>query len=133
MRLKEKTNKLLMSIPLLALLWDMRKHQRFEPREGLIIEITRNDLKKVYAILLNISIGGMRIISTDKKIEESKIISLSVDDFCMELPCEMMWGIQHYYGIKFGAMNQQELSNLEYFIEHFTKELPDSWLTKIFK
>ena len=111
----------------------MRKHQRFEPREGLIIEITRNDLKKVYAILLNISIGGMRIISTDKKIEESKIISLSVDDFCMELPCEMTWGIQHYYGIKFGAMNQQELSNLEYFIEHFTKELPDSWLTKILK
>ena len=133
MHLKEKTNKLLMSIPPLALLWDMRKHQRFEPCEGLIIEITRNDLKKVYAILINISIGGMRIISTDKNIEDSKTISLSVDDFRMELPCETMWGVQHYYGIKFGTMNQQELSNLEYFIEHFTKELPDSWLTKIFK
>ena len=133
MRLKEKTYKLLMSIPHLALLWDMRKHQRFEPREGLIIEITRNDAKKVYAILLDISTGGMRIISTDKNIEDSKTISLSVDDFRMELPCETMWGVQHYYGIKFGVMNEQELSNLEYFIENFTKELPDSWLAKIFK
>ena len=94
---------------------------------------SRNDEKKVYAILINISIGGMRIISTDKNIEDSKTISLSVDDFRMELPCETMWGVQHYYGIKFGAMTEQELSNLEYFIENFTKELPDSWLAKIFK
>ena len=133
MRVKEKTYKLITSVPLLALLWDMREHQRFEPREGLIIEITRNDSKKVYAILLNISIGGMRIISTDKKIEDSKTISLSVEDFRMELPCETMWGVQHYYGIKFGDMNEEELSNLNYFIENYTKELPDSWLTKIFK
>ena len=133
MRLKEKTYKLLMSIPHLALLWDMRKHQRFEPREGLIIEITRNDAKKVYAILLDISTGGMRIISTDKNIEDSKTISLSVDDFRMELPCETIRRIQHYYGIKFAAMSEQELSKLEYFIEHFTKELPSSGLTEIFK
>ena len=132
MRLKEKTNKLIMSIPILALMWDMRKHQRYEPREGLIIEITRNDSKKVYAILLNISIGGMRILSSDKNIEDSKTISLSVDDFRMELPCETIWGIQHYYGIKFGAMNEEELFNLNYFIEHFTKELPKSWLSNIF-
>ena len=39
MRLKEKSLELLMSIPHLALLWDMRKHQRYEPREGLDIEL----------------------------------------------------------------------------------------------
>ena len=132
MGLKEKSYKFFMSIPHLALLWDMRKDQRYEPREGLDIEIKTKD-EKIYALLLDICIGGMRIISTDKRIEDSKTISLSVDDFRVELPCEKMRRIEYYYGIKFGPMDKQELSNLEYFIEHFTKEPPSSGLPEILK
>jgi hypothetical protein len=132
MRLKEKSYKFFMSIPHLALLWDMRRHQRYEPRDGLDIEIKSKDTK-IYALLLDLCIGGMRIISTDKRIEGSKTISLSVDDFCMELPCEKIRKIGYYYGIKFGSMDERESTNLEYFIEHFTKEPLNSGLTEIFK
>jgi hypothetical protein len=45
MRLKEKTYKFFMSILHLALLWDMKRHQRYKPREGLDIEIKSNDAK----------------------------------------------------------------------------------------
>jgi len=89
--------------------------------------------EKIYALLLDICIGGMRIISTDKRIEDSKTISLSVDYFRVELPCEKMRRIEYYYGIKFGPMDKQELSNLEYFIEHFTKKPPSSGLPEILK
>ena len=132
MGLKEKSYKFFMSIPHLAFLWDMRRHQRCEPLEGLDIEIKTKD-EKIYALLLDICIGGMRIISTDKRIEDSKTISLSVDYFRVELPCEKMRRIEYYYGIKFGPMDKQELSNLEYFIEHFTKEPPSSGLPEILK
>ena len=132
MGLKEKSYKFFMLIPHLAFLWDMRRHQRCEPLEGLDIEIKTKD-EKIYALLLDICIGGMRIISTDKRIEDSKTISLSVDYFRVELPCEKMRRIEYYYGIKFGPMDKQELSNLEYFIEHFTKKPPSSGLPEILK
>ena len=132
MGLKEKSYKMIMSIPHLALLWDMRRHQRYEIREGLDIEIKCNEVK-IYSLLLDICIGGMRIISTDKRIEGSKTISLSMDDFRVELPCEKIQRIEYYYGIKFGSMDKREFTNLEYFIEHFTKQPPNPGLTEVFK
>lgn len=132
MRLKEKSFEFLMSIPHLALLWDMRRYQRYEPRDGFEIEINGKDAK-IYALLIDICVGGMRIISTDKRIEDLKTISLSVDDFRVDLPCEKIRRIEYHYGIKFGPMDKREFTNLEYFIEHFTKEPPNPGLTEIFK
>ncbi len=123
MGLKEKSLEFLMSIPHLALLWDMRKHLRYEPRDGLDIEIKSKD-EKIYAILIDICIGGMRIVSTDKRIADSETISLKVDDFCVDLPCEKIKKIDYQYGIKFGPMDGQKYADLEYFIDHFTKEPP---------
>ena len=56
MRLKEKSFELIMSIPHLALLWDMRKHPRYKPREGLDIVIKSKD-EKIYALLVDICVG----------------------------------------------------------------------------
>ena len=112
MRLKGKSFEFIMSIPHLAFLWDIRSHQRYEVREGLDIEIQSKDVK-IYALLLDICIGGLRIISTDKRIEDSKTISLSVDNFRVELPCEKIRRIGYSYGIKFGCMDKRELTNLE--------------------
>ena len=120
MRLKEKCFELLMSIPHLALLWDMRRHPRYKPREGFDFEIKSKD-EKIYALLVDICVGGMRVVSTDDRIGESDVISLSVDDVCVELPCEKIRRIEYNYGIKFGPMDDQEFANLEYFIEHYTK------------
>ena len=83
--------------------------------------------------MLDICIGGMRIISTDKRIEDSKTISLSVDDFRVEFPCKKIRRIEYYYGIKFGSMDEREITNLEYFIEHFTKEPRNLGLTEMMK
>ena len=132
MRLKEKSFELIMSIPHLALLWNMRRYQRYEPREGLDIEIKSKDTK-IHALLIDICIGGMRIISTDKRIEGSKTISLSMDDFHVELPCEKIQRIEYYYGIKFGPMDKREFANLQYFIEHFSKEPPNPGPTEVLK
>lgn len=132
MGLKEKSYKMIMSIPHLALLWDMRRHQRYELREGLDIEIKCNEVK-IYSLLLDICIGGMRIVSTDKRIEESKTLSISVNDFRMELPCKKIRRIGYYYGIIFDSMEKQEFTDLEYFIEHFTKESSNHGLSIVLK
>jgi hypothetical protein len=132
MGLKEKSYKMIMSIPHLALLWDMRRHQRYELREGLDIEIKCNEVK-IYSLLLDICIGGMRIVSTDKRIEESKTLSISVNDFSMELPCKKIRRIGYYYGIIFDSMEEQEFTELEYFIEHFTKESSNHGLSIVLK
>ncbi len=132
MGLKEKSYKMIMSIPHLALLWDMRRHQRYELREGLDIEIKCNEVK-IYSLLLDICIGGMRIVSTDKRIEESKTLSISVNDFRMELPCKKIRKIGYYYGIIFDSMEKQEFTDLEYFIEHFTKESSNHGLSIVLK
>jgi hypothetical protein len=132
MGLREKSYNIIMSIPHLALLWDMRSQQRYALREGLDIEIKSDD-EKIYAYLLDICMGGMRIISTDKRIEESDILSISVDDFRMELPCKKIRRIGYYYGIVFGTMEEQEISNLEYFIQNYTKGTSDPGLGLIVK
>lgn len=120
MGLKEKSFELIMSIPHLALLWDMRKHPRYKPREGLDIVIKSKD-EKIYALLVDICVGGMRVVSTDDRVGESKTLSISLDDFHLDLPCEKIHKIEYNYGIKFGPIEGQELANLEYFIENFTK------------
>ena len=123
MNFKTASCKFLMSIPHLAFFWDMRRYQRYEPREGLDIEIKSKD-KKIYAVLIDICFGGMRIVSTDTRMDDSKRISLSMADYCIELPCQKIRKVQYYYGIVFGRMNNRELSKLGYFINHCTKELP---------
>ena len=120
MGLKDKSLELLMSIPHIALLWEMRRQTRYKPREGFDFEIKSKD-EKIYALLVDICLGGMRVVSTDDRIGKSDNISISVDDFRVEVPCEKIRKIEYNYGIKFGPMDDQELTKLEYFIEHYTK------------
>ncbi len=132
MSFKEKSFKYLMLIPHLAFFFDMRKYQRFVPREGLDIKIASNN-KKIYAVMIDISQGGVRILSTDTRIKDSKRISISVNNFLMELPCEIIRRVQYHYGIKFGTMDEYENSNLHYFIDHCTQRIPNSGLTEIMR
>jgi len=131
MRLKEKSIELIMSIPHIAFLWNMRRHQRYEPREGLDIEVKLQDAK-IYAILLDICIGGMRIVSTDNRVEDLNTISLSVDDFHVDLPCRKIRKVEYHYGIIFEDLDAREISKLEYFIDHYTKEPLNAGLTDIY-
>lgn len=123
MGLKEKSIELMMSIPHFAILWEMRKHQRYVPRDGLDIEIKSNN-EKIYALLIDICIGGMRCVSTDKRLENSKVISLSVDDFIVKLPCKNVRKFDYTYGIKFPKIDAQQLKGLISFIEKYTKITP---------
>ena len=121
MRFKEMSYKFLMSIPHIAMLFDMRRHQRYQPREGMVIEIRIKDVQ-IDGQLLDISIGGMTIISTDDLIEHSDTISLVIDDFRVNLPCKVIRKVENYHGINFGSMDWREFVNLKYFIDHFTKD-----------
>ena len=114
-------NRLFLSIPHIAFLFDMRKHPRYEPRDDLRVAI---EIKghRVNGRLLDICLGGMRITSTDESIEDSKTISLSIDDYIMSLPCKSMRKINCYYGIRFGEMDRNVLAKIEYFIDKFTKK-----------
>jgi hypothetical protein len=132
MGFKEKTYKFIMSIPHIALLWDMRRYPRYEPLKELDIEIRNEDLK-IHALLVDICTGGMRIVSTDKRIENAKSISLIVDDFCVTLPCQKIRKTLYYYGIIFGSMDKRECSKLAYFIDHFTRDPENPGLTEIMK
>ena len=132
MGFKETSTKLLMSIPHIALLWDMRRHPRYTPCEGCEIEI-RNEKFKIYAILLDICIGGMRLISTDKRIKSSKTISLIVNEFRIDIPCDKIRRIDYCYGVKFGFMENYKIDELNLFIEKYTKKTSSYGLTEILK
>lgn len=132
MRFKELNYKFLMSIPHLSFIFDMRRYQRYEPNVGLRLEINVNDTK-IEGQLLDIGIGGMRIMSTDKRIEDSKSISLSTNDIRVKLPCRSIRKITFYYGIKFGRIDRQDLADLEYFIDHFTHKSLENGPTEIMR
>ena len=132
MSIKENLLRYLMAIPHLTLLWDIRKYQRFVPREGLDIKIESNN-KKICAVLIDISIGGMRIFSTDSRIIDSKRFSLSVDNFIMDLSCDKIRRVHYHYGIIFGSMDNHVGSNLRYFIDHYTQQLRNSEPTEIMR
>ena len=122
MSLIEKIFKYLMAIPHLALLLDLRKYQRFTPLEGLDIKIEINNMH-IYSVLIDISLGGMTIFSTDSRIMDTKKVSLSVDNFFLELPFEKIRQIHCHYGIKFGSVDNKYGPKLKYFIEHYTQPL----------
>lgn len=63
-----------------------------------------------------------------KRIEDLKTISLSVENFRVDLPCKKIWQDEYYFRMEFGSMDRQEFANLEYFIDHFIKTAPDNLL-----
>ena len=130
--LKKMNFKFIRLIPHISFLFDMRRYQRYEPSDGLRVAI-QIDGNRIDGRLLDICIGGMRIISTDKRIEDSKSISLIVEDFCVKLPCQKIRKTLYYYGIIFGSIDKREFSKLKYFIDHFTKDPESPGLTEIMK
>ena len=132
MNLKELGNKFVMSIPHLAMLFDMRKNQRYVPHEGLDAKIKIKDAQ-IDGKIFDISFGGIRIISSDKRIEDSKTISLSIDDYRVDLPCKTIRKDEYYYGIEFGSMDRQAYTNLKYFVDHFTKESQENQVLGMMK
>jgi hypothetical protein len=129
MSLKGFIIKSLVSIPHLSILIDRRIHHRYEPREDLNIELNGQDAK-LYGQLLDISLGGMRIISTDERIEELDSIILTVDDFRIEVPCKEIRKVGPYYGIVFGELDKTVAENLNYFLNHFMIK-PPVYLTSV--
>ena len=129
MSLKGFILKSLVSIPHLSILIDRRIHPRYEPRDGLEIEIKGNDFK-IYGQLLDIGLGGMRIISTDQRIEDLNSITLTVDDFKIELPCHEIRKAGPYYGIIFGEIDKQVAEKLTKFLDQFMNK-PPVFLTSI--
>ena len=93
MNLKEAGNKFLVSIPHFSELFNMRRNQRYAPHKESGLEIKIKDTREAHidGKLFDISFDGMRLITSDKRIENSNTISLSVDDFCVNLPCKKMW------------------------------------------
>ena len=132
MNLKKASYGYLMSIPHIADLWEKRKYQRYEPQDDLDIEIKLKD-EKLSAQLMDISYGGMRITSTDTRMKDLTSISLSIDEYCIELPCEKIRKHQNNYGFAFGSMDNREASKLGYFIENCTKEVPRPGPTEIMR
>ena len=113
----------LVSIPHLSLLIDRRIQHRFEPREGLDIKISGSDTV-IYGQMLDISRGGMRVVSTDERIEDLDSIVLSVDDFTIELPCKKIHKVGPYYGITFGELEESVAENLMDFLDRFMNKPP---------
>ena len=130
MNLKETGNKFLMSIPHFSELFNMRRNQRYTPHKQLGVEIKIKGAQDslIDGKLSDISFDGMRLITSDKRIEDSKAISLAVDNFRVDLLCKRIWENDNNYRIEFGSMNRQEFANLEYFIENYIKTAPENLL-----
>ena len=129
MNLKETGTKFLNSIPHFSELFNSRRNQRYAPHKELgKIMIYDPGNAHIDGKLFDISFDGMRLITSDKRIEDLKTISLSVQNFRLDLPCQKIWQDEPYYRIEFGSMDRQEFANLEYFVEHLVKRTPDNLL-----
>ena len=128
MNLKETGSKIFFSIPYFSELFNLRRNQRFALHKELAVKVKDTRDAHIDGKLFDISFDGMRLITSDKRIEDSNTISLSVDDFRVNLPCKKLWQDDYYYRIEFGNMDRQEFANLEYFIDNFIKTAPDNLL-----
>ena len=129
MNLKKNGSKFLNSIPHFSELFNVRRNQRYTPHHELAeIRLFDPQAGPIDGKLFDISFDGMRILTTDKRIEKIRTISLSVENFRMDLPVQKIWADKSYYRIEFGDMNQQEFADLEYFVEHLVKRTPDNLL-----
>jgi len=108
----------------------MRKNQRYVTQKELGIKVKMKDMQEavIDGKLFDISLDGMKLETCDKRIEALKAISISVDDFRVELPCKKIWQEDGYYRIEFKSMDQQEFTNFEYFNENYIKTAPDNLL-----
>ena len=124
MSLKGYIIRSLVSIPHLSLLIDRRTQHRFEPREGVDINISGSDTTMIHGHLLDISHGGMRVISTDRRIEDLDRIALSANDFTIKLPCKEILNVGPYYRITFGELEKSVAENLSDFLDRFMNKPP---------
>ena len=128
MNLKETGSRIFFSIPHFSDLFNMRRNQRYALHKKLGVKIKDTGDVRIDGRLIDISLDGMRLLTSDKRIEDLKTISLSVDDFRVELPCKKIWQDETCYRIEFGGMDRQEFTDLKYFIENFIKTAPDNLL-----
>ena len=130
MNLKETGVKFLFAIPHFSELFNMRRNQRYAPHKELdfVIKIKDGQDAQTDGKLFDISFDGMKLVASANRLDRLKAISLSTQDFHLEVPCKMIWQDGCYYGIEFGSMDQQEFTNIKYFVEHFIKTSPDNLL-----
>jgi hypothetical protein len=130
MDLKETGIKFLFAIPHFSELFNMRRNQRYAPPKELDFEIKIKDGQDAHidGKLFDISFDGIKLVTTDKRIERLKAVSLSAQNIQVEVPCKMIWQDGFHYGIEFGSMDRQEFANIKYFVEHFIKTAPDNLL-----
>lgn len=130
MKLKETGSKFLFSIPHFSELFNMRRNQRYTPPKELDDEIKIQDAQNAYidGRLFDISFDGMKLLTSDNRMDTLKTISLSVQNFRVEVPCKKIWQDEDYCRIEFGNMDRQEFANIKYFVEHFIKTAPDNLL-----
>ena len=126
MNLKKTGSKIFFSIPHFSDLFNMRKNQRYALHKEVGVKVMDTRNARIDGRLIDISFDGMRLLTSDKRIEDLKTISLSVDDFRVELPCQKIWQDETCYRIEFGSMDRQEFTDLRYFIEHYIKKAPDN-------
>ena len=128
MNLKETGSRIFFSIPHFSNLFNMRRNQRYALHKELVVKIKDTQNSRIDGRLIDISFDGMRVLTSDRRIEDVKTISLSVDDFRVDLPCKKIWQDETCYRIEFGGMDRQEFADLKYLIEHFIKTAPDNLL-----
>ena len=128
MNLKETGSRIFFSIPHFSELFNMRRNQRYALHKETAVKVKDTRDTRIDGRLIDISFDGMRLLTSDKRIEGLKAISLSVDDFRVELPCQKIWQSDTCYRVEFGSMDRQEFADLKYFIEHYIIKAPDNLL-----
>ena len=74
--------------------------------------------------------GGMRIISTDERIEGLSRILLTIEDFSIELPCKEIRKVGPYYGVIFGELDKSLTEKLTTLLDQFMNK-PPVYLTSV--
>jgi hypothetical protein len=115
---------------------ERRKYKRFQARNGALVIIKPSDIGA--GRLIDIGMGGLTFecVTTQVPSTESTRLDIIAADIAFrlyELPCQCIWSLMIHSvptstlhkrrcGVQFGELTQSQSSQLEYFIQNFTKE-----------
>jgi hypothetical protein len=130
MNWKNTGNRFLFAIPHFCELFNMRQNQRYALPSELDAEIRIQDMQHnlIAGRLMDISFDGMKLRTSDRRMEGLTAISLSVENSRVDLPCKRIWQDGDFYRIEFENLDSQEFADVKYFVEHFVKTQPDDLL-----
>ncbi len=95
-----------------------RNEDRFELKGDVAVEVLIKS-KTVECEIIDMSIGGICIISDDESIDDADALTINCNEFVIDLPCSVAGKKDNKFFICFDALNSETESKLDQFLTKY--------------